>query len=161
MLNVLEDYLRSFQGALIIVSHDRYFMDKMVDHLFVFEGAGKIKDIIGNYTAYREYLKQAEKEEKEENRQRKKEEQKVEETKVEAPKVQKEKRKLSYKEKTEFEALDGQIMDLEEEKEKLTAVLSNPDVGSEELNEASKRLGEVVAEIEAKSDRWMELAEFV
>ncbi|SFT47276.1 ATP-binding cassette, subfamily F, uup [Lishizhenia tianjinensis] len=163
VLNVLEDYLRTFQGALIIVSHDRYFMDKMVDHLFVFEGEGQIKDIIGNYTAYREHLKEADKQEKEENRQRKKEEQSVaaKVEVVEQPKPVVEKRKLSYKEKTEFEALDGEIMELEEEKEKLTAVLSNPDVSSDELNEASKRLGEVVAEIEQKSDRWMELAEFI
>ena len=165
VLNVLEDYLRAFQGALIIVSHDRYFMDKMVDHLFVFEGEGKIKDIIGNYTAYRKHLKDVDKQEKEDHRQRKKEEKREErkqlEKPVEAVKPVEEKRKLSYKEKTEFESLDGQIMVLEEEKEKLTALLSDPEVSSEKLNDVSKRLGEVVAEIETKSERWMELAEFV
>ena len=166
VLNVLEDYLRSFQGCLVVVSHDRYFMDKMVDHLFVFDGSGEIKDIIGNYNAYRKHQKEIKEEAKEEKRQEVKAEKKAEAEEKEAEDKRKleesqtEKRKLSFKEKSEFEHLDEEIMSLEEEKEKLTAVLSSGIEDSEKLNEASKRLGEVMQIIEDKSARWMELAAF-
>jgi ATP-binding cassette subfamily F protein uup len=158
VMSVLEDYLRSFQGCLIVVSHDRYFMDKMVDHIFVFNGDGSISDIIGNYTEYRKHQKDLE---------RKAQEQKkaiAAEAKREKPKevvVQKEeKKKLSFKEQQEFEKLDDEIVALETEKEKLTAVLSDSEASAEELDKASKRLLEVVQSIENKSERWMYLADF-
>lgn len=159
IMNVLEDYLRNFQGFLIVVSHDRYFMDKMVDHIFVFEGDGVIKNILGNYTEYREKQKkeiltlQAEK----------REERSVQKEVV--PSIQEQatkevKKKLSYKEQEEFKKLDKEIVALETEKEKLTNLLYSTDASSEELNEASKRLGEIVAELETKTERWMYLADF-
>lgn len=164
VLNVLEDYLRSFQGCLVVVSHDRYFMDKMVDHLFVFDGSGDIKDITGNYTVFRQEQKKFLEVSREEKRQEVKEEKKAQaeeaEREKERQKNQTEKRKLSFKEKSEFESLDAEIMALEEKKEKLTAVLSNTEASSEELNHASKELGIVIQTIEEKSERWMELAEF-
>jgi ATP-binding cassette subfamily F protein uup len=163
ILSVLEDYLKNFQGCLIVVSHDRYFMDKMVDHIFVFEGDAKISDITGNYTVYRDQLKKDLLVDQAEKREEKREEkaQAAKDT-VEKP-VQKEvsKRKLSFKEKQEFETLDKAIESLESEKEKLTAVLSNGAASSDELNTASKRIGELMSELEGKTERWMELAEFV
>ncbi|HZH86251.1 MAG TPA: ABC-F family ATP-binding cassette domain-containing protein [Brumimicrobium sp.] len=166
ILSVLEDYLKNFQGCLIVVSHDRYFMDKMVDHIFVFEGDAKINDITGNYTVYRDKLKQNLLEEQAEKREEKKEEKAQaekalieKETKKTAQK-EVSKRKLSFKEKQEFETLDAAVERLETEKEELTAVLSNGDASSDELNEASKRLGELMLELEGKTERWMELAEF-
>src|SRR5690554_211697 len=166
ILSVLEDYLKNFQGCLIIVSHDRYFMDKMVDHIFVFEGDAKIKDITGNYTVYRDQLKQDLLEEQAEKREEKKEEkalaEKAEVEKKAAKTVRNDtvKRKLSFKEKQEFERLDKEVVNLEIEKEELTAVLSNGVASSEELNAASKRLGELMTVLEEKTERWMELAEF-
>ncbi|MGM0478104.1 MAG: ABC-F family ATP-binding cassette domain-containing protein [Bacteroidota bacterium] len=157
VLSVLEDYLRNFQGCLIVVSHDRYFMDKMVDHIFVFEGNGDIKDITGNYTAYRQLQKDLHQERLAEKRAvaaDKKEE------KTAAPAPEK-KKKLNFKEQQEFESLDEEIVQLETEKEELTALLSKNDSSSEQLNAASKRLSEVVGLIDEKSERWMYLAEFV
>lgn len=163
ILSVLEDYLKNFQGCLIVVSHDRYFMDKMVDHIFVFEGDAKIKDITGNYTIYRDQLKKDILEDQAEKRLEKAEAKKeIVEKKAEKP-VQKEvaKRKLSFKENQEFKTLDSEIEKLETEKEKLTEILSNGTATSDELNEASKRIGELMSELEEKTERWMELAEFV
>ena len=164
VLSVLEDYLKNFEGCLIVVSHDRYFMDKMVDHIFVFEGDGEISDIIGNYTAYREKLKiehkEAQEDKKIQAKQQAKEQREAEEAKKAAAKTTEEKRKLSFKEQREFESLDEEIMKLETEKESLTAILSKSDATSEELTEASKKLSEVVKAIEEKSERWMELAEY-
>lgn len=157
VLSMLEDYLRNFQGCLIVVSHDRYFMDKMVDHIFVFEGNGDIKDITGNYTAYRQLQKDLHQERLAEKRAvaaDKKEE------KTAAPAPEK-KKKLNFKEQQEFESLDEEIVQLETEKEELTALLSKNDSSSEQLNAASKRLSEVVGLIDEKSERWMYLAEFV
>jgi ATP-binding cassette subfamily F protein uup len=151
VMSVLEDYLRNFQGCLIVVSHDRYFMDKMVDHLFVFKGDGEIKDIIGNYSTYRKLAAA-------EGRAEKKE---VSESKAPAQKTRsEEKRKLSYKEKQEYESLEGEIEQLEEEKAELTEMLSNPDLPGEELMKAGERLSIVVSELEEKTDRWLELSEF-
>uniref|UniRef100_UPI0037422E0C ABC transporter C-terminal domain-containing protein n=1 Tax=Brumimicrobium mesophilum TaxID=392717 RepID=UPI0037422E0C len=137
-------------------------MDKMVDHIFVFEGDAKINDITGNYTAYRTQLKKDILEEQAEKRIEKAEakkeliEKKVEE-KVEKPA---EKRKLSFKENQEFKTLDSEIEKLETEKEELTAILSGGTATSEELNEASKRIGELMSDLETKTERWMELAEY-
>ena len=153
VMSVLEDYLRSFQGCLIVVSHDRYFMDKMVDHLFVFEGGGEIRDILGNYTAFRKQKISS-------LRNEKRQEPKKEEIAMEAI-PPKEKKKLSYKEKTEFESLEKDLESLEEEKKELTAVLSDGNASSEELMKAGERLATVVTELDTKSDRWLELSEYV
>lgn len=153
-LSVLEDYLYDFQGCLIVVSHDRYFMDKMVDHLFVFNGEGNVKDLIGNYSTYRTMKLQ-------DNRNAKKgiAPELVEVKK--APVVQKEEaRKLSYKERQEYDSLEGELEKLELEKEELATKLSDPSLDSEELMKAGERLSAVVEEIESKTDRWLELAEF-
>src|SRR5690554_4046906 len=162
ILGVLEDYLKNFQGCLIVVSHDRYFMDKMVDHIFVFEGDAKIKDITGNYTVYRDKLKAELLEDQAERRFEKAQSAKapLEKEAVKTVPKEKEKRKLSFKEKQEFEKLDAEVEKLETEKENLTLVLSSGEVSSDELNEASKRLGELMLELEEKTERWMELAEY-
>jgi ATP-binding cassette subfamily F protein uup len=156
VMSVLEEYLQLFEGCLIVVSHDRYFMDKMVDHLFVFEGDGEIKDIIGNYTDYRKNQKQ-------EARELKNAPVKEVEVKEEAKTVEKliEKRKLSFKEKQEYEQLPNEIERLEEKKEKLTLELSDASKSNQQIMELGNELAKVVAELEQKSDRWLELAEFV
>lgn len=153
VMGVLEDYLRSFQGCLIVVSHDRYFMDKMVDHLFVFKGEGEVKDIIGNYSDYRKKLQQ-------EQRQEKKDQAPEPAKETVTVEQSKEKKKLSYKEKVEFESLESDLEKLEEEKAKLTETLSDPDASTEDLIEAGERLNTVVQEIETKTDRWLELSEY-
>lgn len=161
ILSVLEDYLRNFQGCLVIVSHDRYFMDKMVDHIFVFEGEGKIKDIIGNYNSYREQLKVETLEKQVKNKIKKAQ---IVEKAPEKPKEEKStdlpKKKLSYKEQQEFNKLDKEIIDLETEKEKVSTFLYGTEASSEELNDASKRLGEISQELNDKTERWMYLADF-
>lgn len=158
VMSVLEDYLRTFEGCLIVVSHDRYFMDKMVDHVFVFEGQGAIKDIIGNYTEYRKQLAQDSKRDK-----------KPSDEKIEAVKVTQmsdsaapvaEKKKLSFKEKQEFEQLEKELETLENQKETFTNVLSNPESSNEDIMNAGIKLGEIVARIDEATERWMELAEF-
>lgn len=153
VMSVLEDYLRSFQGCLIVVSHDRYFMDKMVDHLFVFKGEGELKDITGNYTAYRSAQQKLARAEK---RQESPDAPKQEKKKVETG----EKRKLSYKEKVEFESLEGEMEKLEAEKAELTEILSNPEASNEDLMKAGERLSVVVSELEEKEFRWLELSEY-
>jgi ATP-binding cassette subfamily F protein uup len=157
VMSVLEDYLRGFQGCLIVVSHDRYFMDKMVDHLFVFKGEGEVKDITGNYTAFRNAeQKLARAEKREESAQATKEE-KSSRTSVDN---KQEKRKLSYKEKVEFESLEGDMEKLEKEKAELTQILSNPEASNDDLMKAGERLSVVVAELEEKEFRWLELSEY-
>ena len=156
VMSVLEEYLQLFEGCLIVVSHDRYFMDKMVDHLFVFEGDGEIKDIIGNYTDYRKNQKQEARELK--NAPVKEVEVKEEPKTVEKPI---EKRKLSFKEKQEYEQLPNEIERLEDKKEKLTLELSDASKSNQQIMELGNELAKIVAELEQKSDRWLELAEFV
>lgn len=150
---VLEEYLRNFQGCLIVVSHDRYFMDKMVDHLFVFEGAGKLKDIVGNYTDFRK------------NQIETKREEKATEAKKQVLEVAKEpvstKRKLSFKEKAEFEQIEKEMERLEVEKATLTEKISSGECTNQELFEWGQQLGGIVSEIEKLTERWMELAEYL
>jgi ATP-binding cassette subfamily F protein uup len=156
VMSVLEDYLKLFEGCLIVVSHDRYFMDKMVDHLFVFEGDGEVKDIIGNYTDYRKNQKLEAREIK--NNPPKeaivKEEPKIAEKPIE-------KRKLSFKEKQEYDNLPNEIDKLEQEKERLTLELSDGSKTNQQIMDLGNQLAKVVADLEQKSDRWLELAEFV
>lgn len=153
ILGVLEDYLLQFEGCLIIVSHDRYFLDKLVDHTFYFKGEGEVKDIIGNYTAYRTYLKGEEQEER-------KKEKELKETKPKEPEVEKKKVKLSYKEQVEFDALEGQLEKLEQERDELTAKLNSGLSDGDEASKVAIRLNEVAREIEEKEMRWLELSEY-
>jgi len=155
VMSVLEEYLRNFQGCLIVVSHDRYFMDKMVDHLFVFDGSGEIKDTFGNYTVYRQKMAQQLKDDRKATTVTAPVEV-VKEVKSEKPN---EKRKMTFKEKVEFKNMEGEIEALENEKALLTEKLSDTTLSNTELMNAGNRLGEVVKELEIKSDRWLELAE--
>lgn len=161
VMTVLEDYLRTFEGCLIVVSHDRYFMDKMVDHLFVFEGEGAIKDIIGNYTEYRKQTAADYKKEKQEA----KDGEPVKEVKVtqlsSASDKTPEKRKPSYKEKEEFKQIEKDMDSLEKEKEILSVKLSDPSISNEDIMNAGRRISEVVLTLEEKSDRWLELSEIM
>lgn len=160
VMSVLEDYLRTFEGCLIVVSHDRYFMDKMVDHLFVFEGNGAIKDIIGNYTEYRKQTAADYKKEKQEAKDGAPAETvKVTQLSQTADKPV-EKKKLSFKEKAEFEQLEKEMEKLESEKERLTAKLSDSSLSGEELMVAGQQLTSVVSELERITDRWLELSEY-
>jgi ATP-binding cassette subfamily F protein uup len=155
VLSVLENYLRNFKGCLIVVSHDRYFMDKMVDHIFVFKGEGVIKDIIGNYTSYREKLKQEAYSKKKVVADKTTDQAEA----YQQQKEQKEKVKLSFKEKREFEQLDSEIEELETKKEELTEKLTDPN--RDDLDKISKELADIIQKVEEKTARWMELAEFI
>jgi ABC transport system ATP-binding/permease protein len=155
-MSVLEDYLRNFQGCLIVVSHDRYFMDKMVDHLFVFEGEGLIKDIVGNYTDFRKKQIQDKRDEKNAISQVK-----IEKVVEEKPKVKEEvKRKLTFNEKAEFESLEKKLETLELDKGTILAKISSEGVSNQDVYELGVKLGEIVSEIEVKTNRWIELSEF-
>lgn len=158
-LQVLEDYLSEFQGCLIVVSHDRYFMDKIVDHLFVLNGDGTIDDVIGSYANYREYLKvKAQEERKAQQALEKKETVKKETVKVDVPVPNK--IKLSYKEQREFEQLEKDIETLETEKESLSVKLNDPNLAYDEMTKLSERLTNLMEELDSKTLRWMELAEY-
>jgi ATP-binding cassette subfamily F protein uup len=136
-------------------------MDKMVDHLFVFEGQGKIKDIVGNYTEYRKKIIDDHRQEKIDKVSAEKQ---VEKLTIQVPKtatIVNEKRKLSFKEKTEFEELEKVLEQLETEKLRLTNVLSNTQSSSQEIIEAGTKLSDVVKEIEYKTERWLMLSEFI
>lgn len=151
-LNKLEDYLENFPGCIIIVSHDRYFMDKIVDQIFVFEGDGKVSVFGGNYTEFR-----LQKEIEEEEKKNVAKQVQIESTSV---KEEKKKIKLSYKEKIEFEQIEKDLPILEEEKNILNEKLNSP-IGHEELLKITERLGEVMKQIDEKTDRWLELSEYV
>ena len=149
-LQVLEEYLQDFPGCVIIVSHDRYFMDKVVDHLLVFKGGGEVQDFPGNYTQYRQWSQLSS------------------QTDVKAAPAEKKekpayrnetKRKLSYKEKTEFEQLGKDIAALEAEQAEIEAQLSSGALSVDEITEKSKRLPILKDELDEKSMRWLELSE--
>ena len=149
-LNTLESYLEAFEGCLILVSHDRYFMDKLVDHLFVLDGSGEVRDFPGNYTDYR--LEAAVKKEPQ---------QKPTTPKKEAKPTDKPKQKLSFKEKREFEALEARIPELEEEKADLIAKLNAGSANHEELTTWSQRIEAITEELDELEMRWLELSEFL
>ena len=149
-LNVLEEYLQNFKGCVIVVSHDRYFMDKVVDHLLVFNGQGDIRDFPGNYSDYRDW--------KEAKSQKEKETEKSQEEKTARVRLN-EKRKMSFKEKREFEQLEKEIAELETEKALIEAQLCSGTLSVDELTEKSKRLPEVNDLIDEKTMRWLELSE--
>lgn len=149
-LNVLEEYLQNFRGCVIVVSHDRYFMDKVVDHLLVFNGQADIRDFPGNYSDYREW--------KEAKAQKEKEAEKPKEEKALKIRLN-DKRKMTYKERLEFQSLEKEIGELEQEKANIEAALCTGTLSSEELTSKSKRLSEVMDLIDEKSMRWLELSE--
>lgn len=158
-LNKLEEFLAGFGGCLIIVSHDRYFMDKLVDHLFIFEGNGVIRDFIGTYTEYRN-----EEEEKEELKLQQKKEEKFEKREVEksvSEAVVAEKKKVSFKDKQEYEKLEKEIADLEKEKEDIEKEISSPNLDYSLIAEKTERIGVIINQLEEKTMRWLELAEIV
>ena len=156
-LNILEEYLKSFKGCVIVVSHDRYFMDKVVDHLLAFRGNADIKDFPGNYTQYRAWKEELDREQRIQEQQAKTVETKtavVEEKSAE-------KKKLSFKEKREFETLDVEIPQLEEKKAKLEEEMSSGQLSTEQLIEKSNQISQLIEEIEEKTMRWMELSEWI
>ncbi len=150
-LNVLEEYLKEFKGSLIIVSHDRHFLDRLVDHLFVFCGNGVVKDFIGNYSEYRSFIKDYRKEQAAAA----KELSVRGEGKTKTEKV----RRLSWKEQREMESLEAEIEALNAEKASLEDSLSSGTLGTEELMKASERIGEVIKLCDEKEMRWLELSE--
>jgi ATP-binding cassette subfamily F protein uup len=149
-LNVIEDYLEKFKGCLIVVTHDRYFMDKLVDHLFIFEGDGLIVDHNGNYNEYRDEQKRIESEINKE----------LLSKREEIIKPPKPKTRLSYNEKVEFENLTKEIEELEERKNKLNSLLNAGEGDYQTLTNMSKELVETIKLIEEKTHRWLELSEY-
>ena len=152
-LNVLEEYLKDYQGSLVIVSHDRHFLDRLVDHLLIFTGNGKVKDFIGGYSEYREYIKTLEAAEKSQARA----------AEAASKPVQKQekvtKKKLSWKEQKELEALEAELDKLGAEKKSLEELLSNPGSDMEQTLKASERIGGLLTEIDEKELRLLELYE--
>jgi len=148
-LNKLEEFLLDFKGCLIIVSHDRYFMDKLSDHMFVFKGDGIINDFYGNYSEYRDLQKNEEKQNKFEEKKKKIQNKKID------------KRKVSYNEKREYVELEKEIEKLESEKKELEESLLSPELEVDKIIENSKRLSDLVKLIDEKSLRWMELDELM
>jgi len=154
-LSILENFLQEFQGCVIIVSHDRYFMDKLVEHLFVFEGNGEIRDYPGNYTQYREWQKE---EDKKKTIVPKKEV--VSAPAAEAPAVAENKgRKMSFKEKRELELLEKEIEQLESEKKKIEVSLSSGELSFDKMEPLTHRIGEIIRLLDEKGMRWLELSE--
>lgn len=153
-LNILEDYLQNFKGCVLVVSHDRYFMDKVIDHLLVFKGDGVVKDFPGNYTQYRDAAKAAEKEVQKAS--------KPAAPKVaaqSAPQAAQRPKKLTYAEQRELDALNKDLEALGNEKAELEAFFQNPAASANEISEKSKRLNEVNDLIDEKEMRWLELNE--
>ena len=157
-LNILEEYLAGFKGCLIVVSHDRYFMDKVVDHLLVFHGDAEIQNFPGNYTQFREWKLEKDKIEAEETKAEKVDRNLKPSTEQGDNKIEK-KTKLSYREKQEFEALEGEIEKLETEKSILTTQLSSGTLSSEDLLNSSNRITEIIELIDEKTMRWLELSD--
>ena len=166
-LQVLEEYLQDFAGCVIVVSHDRYFMDKVVDHLLVFKGEGEIQDFPGNYTQYRDWSRLQEKDEAEKAAAAAKVTASNSTSTSDGTGTAKRdanfenKRKMSYKEKREYEQLTQEIDKLTEEQKKLEEALCSGTLSVEELTEKSKRLSEIKDELDEKEMRWLELAEML
>lgn len=156
-LNVLEEYLRNFKGCVIVVSHDRYFMDKVVDHLLVFRGNADLKDFPGNYTQYRDWKEVQDQLEKEAEAARQPKQTSAPE-KNNRPQPE-QKKKLTFKERKEFEALEVEIPQLETEKVELETAMSSGTLSNDELMVKSERIAKVIEEIDEKTMRWLELSE--
>jgi ATP-binding cassette subfamily F protein uup len=150
-LNVLEDFLEKFAGCLLLVSHDRYFMDHLVDQLFVFEGDGKIRLFNGNYSDYREWIEENELETVA----------KPTVTSVVEKAPVESKRKASYKEKQEYEKLQDEIEQLEKQKATVTALIANTSTDHNQLQKWSQEIQQISDSIERKTMRWLELAELL
>ncbi len=157
-LNVLEEYLRNFKGCLIVISHDRYFMDKVVDHLLVFRGNADIKDFPSNYTQYREWKEVQELLKKEEEAKLIKNQPQPEKTQRKTDDKEK-KKKLTFNERKEFERLETEIAQLEEEKLTLESEMSSGQLSNDELLQKSDRIAKVIDELDEKTMRWLELSE--
>ena len=159
-MGILEEFLLDFPGCLLLVSHDRYFMDKLVDHVFVLDGTGGVRDFPGNYTQYRTA---ADAEEKAVANRKAADAKAAAEAARESGGVPENKgdysQRLSYNEKREYEGLEDVITGLEEEKTKLESAMTEPGLDHEEMGHLATRLGEVTADIEAKTERWIELDE--
>ncbi len=155
-LGVLENFLSEFRGCLVVVSHDRYFMDRLVDHLFVFEGEGEIRDYPGNYSQYRDEIKAKDANDEE-----------IETVVISSKNDKREAgvsqvaRKLTYKEKREFEILEKEIGELEKEKNSVSEKLNSGAVPFDQLKILSKRIGEIATQLDAKELRWLELSEMM
>jgi ATP-binding cassette subfamily F protein uup len=161
-LNILEEYLKEFNGSLIIVSHDRHFLDKLVDHLFIFCGDGVVKDFIGSYSEYREYIKEYEAEQKSAARAEEKaakEKAAKEAAKATPQEAPAKKKKLTFKEQREFEQLEKDLESLAAEKADLEAKLSSGTLPFDQLQTASERVGQLINLIDEKELRWLELSE--
>ena len=162
-LNILEEYLKEFSGTLIIVSHDRHFLDRLVDHLFVFCGDGVVKDFIGSYSEYRAFIKEYEAQQKAQATSRKadSDSRKAREASTPADRASGNspgKRKLTYKEQRELEQLEKDLESLNAEKSDLETALNSGILPYEKLQEASSRIGEIIALIDEKESRWLELS---
>ena len=162
-LNILEEYLKEFSGTLIIVSHDRHFLDRLVDHLFVFCGDGVVKDFIGSYSEYRAFIKEYEAQQKAQATSRKadSDSRKAREASTPADRASGNspgKRKLTYKEQRELEQLEKDLESLNAEKSDLETTLNSGTLPYEKLQEASSRIGEIIALIDEKESRWLELS---
>ena len=157
-LNILEEYLKEFKGSLLIVSHDRHFLDRVAEHLLVFCGKGVIKDFVGNFSEYRQYVRDYEaKLKQEENaraRKNKAEPTRATESRSANPDAP---RKLSFKEKRELEQIEARLPELEEEKSTLENKMSSGALSYEELRQASERIEEIIAETDSLETRWLEL----
>ena len=158
-LNILEEYLKEFGGSLIIVSHDRHFLDKLVDHLFIFCGDGVVKDFVGSYSEYREYIKEYEAEQKSAVRAQEKTEK--DKNSKEASKVANftQKKKLTYKEQRELEQLEKDLESLAEEKAALEDKLGTGSLDFPDLQQASERIAEIIDLTDEKEMRWLELSD--
>jgi ATP-binding cassette subfamily F protein uup len=157
-LQILEEYLADFPGCVIVVSHDRYFMDKVVDHLLVFKGNGIIKDFPGNYTQYRMFAEQEDKSNEKSSDKNGRNKGKTERTHEESEEPVK--RKLTYKERLEMAQLEKDIAALEEKQKSIEEALCSGKLSVDELTEKSKLLSTLKDEIDEKSMRWLELDEF-
>lgn len=155
-LNVLEEYLKSFKGCLLIVSHDRFFMDKVSDRIFAFEGNGIIKDFPGNYTQYKN-----KKDEEEEQRQKEQKKQTTQQAAVQpsGPTDKTQKRKLSYKEKLEMQQLEQEIEQLNTEKTGIETALNSGTLSNDQLLQQSQRIAKIIELLDEKEMRWLELSE--
>lgn len=157
-LQVLEEYLQAFKGCVIIVSHDRYFMDKVVDHLLVFHGEGEVQDFPGNYTQYREWADYKQEQERIQTREEKKNTPEADTSQQKRIRLN-DKRRLSFKEKRELESFTTVIDSLEQEKKQIIDALSSGQLSVDEITEKSMRLPVLEKEIDGKSTRWLELSE--
>ena len=160
-LNILEEYLQSFKGCLLIVSHDRYFLDKTVEHMFIFREGGNVKDFVGTYSEYREYIKEQEAEDAARAKaiaDKQAKQQAATKTHTTTTTTQ-QRKKLSYKEQRELEAVEIEIPQLEAEKSALEEGLSSGTLSHEELSATATRIGEIISTLEEKEMRWLELSE--